>query len=257
MSATAPRDDMGALVIRYHGGPITPVKAAMEAWRDGHAMISFANPGQIATAFEYAGDVALDNGAFSLWGKGERVDVAEYRAFVDKWRRHPAFGWCVIPDIIDGTEEESDHLIHTWPLPRSISVPVWHLHESLGKLEWLVESSPRVAIGSSGEFADIGTPRWKVRIAEAMAICCDGDGYPRTKLHGLRQMDNDVTSNVPYSSVDSCNIARNIGIDSAWNGGYAPESKDLRALIMRDRIAKHAVCRRWSGCWGRNYELFG
>ncbi len=244
-------------MIRYHGGPITPNTAAIEAWRDGHAMISFANPQQVELAFEYAGDVAIDNGAFSLWGDGKRVDVDEYRAFVDLWRKHPAFGWCVIPDIIDGSEEENDYLIHSWPLAPAISVPVWHLHESLAKLDWLASEYARVAIGSSGEFADIGTPRWKKRISEAMAIVCDAAGYPVTRLHGLRQMDNDVTSNVPYASVDSCNIARNIGIDSAWNGTYSPRSKDVRALVMRDRIAHHAACSRWTGCWGRNMELFG
>ncbi len=244
-------------MIRYHGGPITPNDAAIAAWRDGHAMISFANPKQVALAFEYAGDVAIDNGAFSLWGKGEQVDGVAYRAFVELWRKHPAFGWCIIPDLIDGTEEENDYLIHSWPLCPSISVPVWHLHESLGKLDWLVSAYPRVAIGSSGEYSEIGTDRWKIRIAESMNVCCDPEGYPRTKLHGLRQMDNDVTSNVPYSSVDSCNIARNIGIDSKWDTAYAPSSKDVRALVMRDRIAAHAVCSRWTGCWGRNYELFG
>jgi hypothetical protein len=244
-------------LIKYHGGPITPVAAAKEAWRDGHAMISFANPEQVTLAFEYAAEVALDNGAFSYWKTGERVDVAAYTEFVELWRKHPAFGWCVIPDVIDGDEDENNRLIQDWALQNYISVPVWHMHESLDKLGWLCDDFPRVAIGSSGQFAKIGTERWKKRIAEAMEVCCDSNGYPKTRLHGLRQMDNDVTSNVPYSSVDSCNIARNIGIDSKWTGPYAPESKEVRALVLRDRIAHHAVCSRWAGHWGRNMELFG
>lgn len=244
-------------MIKYHGGPITPDKAAIEAWRDGHAMISFANQQQVELAFEYAAEVALDNGAYSLWGKGSRVDVPAYIEFVETWRKHPAFGWCIIPDVIDGEEDENTQLIQDWPLQNYISVPVWHLHESLDKLGWLCDDFPRVAIGSSGEFSDIGTERWKTRISEAMEVCCDADGYPITRLHGLRQMDNDVTSNVPYSSVDSCNIARNIGIDSRWRGPYTPQSKEVRALVMRDRIAAHATCSRWTGSWGRNMELFG
>lgn len=220
-------------------------------------MVSFANQQQIELAFEYAAEVVLDNGAFSLWQKGGLVDVEAYTAFVEKWRKHPAFGWCIIPDIIDGTEEENNRLIETWAHQNYISVPVWHLHESTDKLGWLCGDFPRVAIGSSGEFAKIGTERWKRRIAEAMAVCCDSDGYPLCRLHGLRQMDNDVTSNVPYSSVDSCNIARNIGIDSAWKGPYSPASKEIRAAVLRDRISHHAVCSRWAGHWGRNMELFG
>lgn len=244
-------------MIKYHGGPITPQDAAIAAWRDGHACISYANPVQVALAFEYAADVMIDNGAFSLWGIGLKLDVDAYLAFVRTWMRHPAFGWCVIPDVIDGTEEENDALIEAWPLDLTISTPVWHMHESLEKLKVLVESFPRVAIGSSGEFAEIGTDRWKNRLARAMDITCDGDGYPITKLHGLRQMDNDITSNVPYASVDSCNIARNIGIDSKWAGPMSPPSKDTRAMVMRDRIAAHAVCSRWTKHWGRNMELFG
>lgn len=244
-------------MIRFHGGPITPDKAAIEVWRDGAACISFANQQQIELAFEYAGQVMVDNGAFGLWGLDQRIDIPAYTDFVQQWMRHPAFGWCVIPDVIDGTEDENDDLIEKWPFPESFSVPVWHMHESLEKLKGLVEWFPRVAIGSSGEFAEIGTDSWKIRLARAMDVACDSDGYPLTKLHGLRQMDNDITSNVPYSSVDSCNIARNIGIDSKWVGPMCPASKDARALVMRDRIACHAVCRRWTGCWGRNMELFG
>ncbi len=246
-------------MIRYHGGPITPDDAAIEAWRDGHACVSFANQQQVELAFEYAAEVFLDNGAFSLWGKGLRIDVPAYIDFVGRWKQHPAFGWCVIPDIIDGSEKENLDLIESWSLQNYISVPVWHMHESLDMLGYLVESFPRVAIGSSGDFADPGTHRWWARIAEAMAVACDEEGYPKTRLHGLRQMDNDLTSSLPYSSVDSCNIARNIGIDSAWTGRYMPASKKLRAAIMRDRIAHHATASRWAGVGSltRNMELFG
>jgi hypothetical protein len=220
-------------------------------------MISFANQEQTELAFEYAGEVAIDNGAYSLWGRGGKIDVSEYLSFVNKWSKHPAFGWCIIPDVIDGLEEENIKLIQDWPLDNYISVPVWHMHESFDFLEMFIHEFPRVAIGSSGDFSQIGTARWEKRMADIMDVCCDYEGYPKTNLHGLRQMDNYVTSNVPYKSVDSCNVARNIGIDSAWNGPHCPTSKDLRALIMRDRIASHATCRRWTGCWGRNMELFG
>lgn len=246
-------------MIRYHGGPITPDDAAIEAWRDGHACVSFANQQQVELAFEYAAELFIDNGAYSLWGKGKRVDVVAYAEFVDKWKQHPAFGWCVIPDIIDGSEDENIRLIQGWKLQNYISVPVWHMHESIDMLGWLVDDFPRVAIGSSGEFSDPASPKWWVRMAEAMEVACDHGGYPKTRLHGLRQMDNEITSSVPYSSVDSCNIARNIGIDSKWDTRYAPSSKKLRAAIMRDRIAHHATASRWTGMGGiqRNIELYG
>ncbi len=247
-------------MIRYHGGPITPERAAIEAWRDGHAMMSFANPEQDALAFEKAASVALDNGAWPIFAAGNgRIDIPAYLAWVKKWCLHPAFDWCLIPDIIDGNEEENNRLIEQWPLDNSMSVPVWHMHENLENLEWLCDDFQRVAIGSSGEFVSIGTPRWWTRISEAMEVACNSDGYPKTKLHGLRQMDPEVFSIVPYSSVDSTSVARAIGIDSKWTGSYVPKSKATRALVVRDNIAHHACSARWPGLGGipRNLELYG
>ncbi len=245
-------------MIRYHGGPITPTAAAISAWRDGHAMISFANQGQIELAFEVAGEVVLDNGAFSFWGTGQRVDVPEYIKFVEHWQKHPAFGWCVIPDVIDGNEEENNQLIESWPLDDAISVPVWHMNESLDKLGWLCDEYPRVAMGSSGDFAQPCTQRWWNREAEAMEVACGADGFPKTKLHQLRGMDPEIFSVTPRSSVDSCGLARNIGIDSHWTGSYVPTSKDIRAMVYRSNMAGHAAARRWPGGGiQRNLELLG
>lgn len=245
-------------MIRYHGTPISPDFAALEVFKRGHAMVSFANRQQEHLAFERAQGVALDNGAFTLWKSGERVDVAAYDAWVRHWMRHPAFEWAVIPDVIDGSEEENSSLIDTWKLPNDISVPVWHMHETTEKLAWLVDEFPRVAVGSSGEFAQIGTSTWWNRISEAMLVACDSDGMPKTKLHGLRQMDPEVFSVVPYHSVDSTNVARNIGIDSKWTGSYVPPSKDVRALCIRDVVNNHASEWRWSFAGiQRNLELLG
>lgn len=246
-------------MIRYHGGPITPEPAAIAAWRDGNAMISFANPQQVELAFAVAGRVTFDNGAYPIWRAGSwQIDIDAYLAFVKTWYRHPAFDWCIIPDIIDGSEDDNNRLIEEWPLETHISVPVWHMHESMDKLGWLMDEFPRVAIGSSGEFSTIGTPRWWNRMAEAMEVACDENGYPRTKLHGLRQMDPEVFSVVPYSSVDSTNVARNIGIDSAWTGSYVPARKETRALVLRDNIAHHASSAKWPGAGiQRNLELYG
>lgn len=247
-------------MIRFHGGPITPEPAAVAAWLGDHAMISFANPDQVALAFSLAASVALDNGAWPIYSAGKgRIDVAAYLCWVKTWYRHPAFAWCLIPDIIDGSEEENTALIETWPLDSDVSVPVWHMHESIDKLGWLADEWPRVAIGSSGEYIKIGTNRWWGRIAEAMEVICDENGYPKTRLHGLRQMDPEVFSVVPYSSVDSTNVARNIGIDSAWTGSYVPQRKETRALVLRTNIENHASSARWPGIGGipRNLELYG
>ena len=248
-------------MIRYHGGPITPETAALAAWKRSHAMVSFANPDQAALAFEVADSVALDNGAWPIFAAGKgQINIDEYTNWVEAWHQHPSFDWCLIPDVIDGTEEQNDDLIQQWredsPFRDSISVPVWHMHESIAKFVRLCEDWPRVAVGSSGEYVTIGTQRWWGRISEGMeAICMDG--RPIAKLHGLRQMDPEIFSVVPYASVDSTNIARNIGIDQAWTGSYIPKRKETRAMLLRDNIENHASAARWNGPIMRNMELFG
>jgi hypothetical protein len=38
------------------------------------------------------------------------VDEAYYE-FCNKWNKHPAFDWAIIPDIIDGDEKQNDELL--------------------------------------------------------------------------------------------------------------------------------------------------
>jgi hypothetical protein len=222
-------------------------------------MVSYAHPLQIAEAAEICQSIAIDNGAFSAWRADEDYNFAGYLDFCEKWRAHPAVDFCVIPDVIDGTEEENDKLINDWPW-QDYSAPVWHMNESMQRLENLCEAFPRVCLGSSGQYAQIATPQWWARMAEAMQHACDKDGTPDTKLHGLRMLDPVLFAHIPFSSADSCNVARNVGIDSRWLGPYAPTSRAARAAIMIDRIEMHASAARWSGESSgvqQNLELFG
>ena len=82
-------------------------------------------------------------------------------------------------------------------------------------------------------------------MAEIMEVCCDGDGVPRTKLHGLRMLDPQIFGNLPLSSADSTNIGRNVGIDAHWNGSYQPVGKPARARVMRQRIEAYNAPARW------------
>lgn len=53
-----------------------------------------------------------------------------------------------------------------------------------------------------------------------------------------------IFAELPLSSADSTNVARNIGIDKAWKGTYVPKSKELRAEIMVERIESlNGACR--------------
>lgn len=244
-------------VIHYHGLPMTPVVDMLRAMRGRHAMVSFEHPEQVAEAAEVCQSIVLDNGAFSAWRQGKTHDFAGYIEWAAHWVRHPAVDWCVIPDVIDGNEAQNDDLLAQWSLPVSVSVPVYHLHESLERLERLINKFPRIALGSSGEYAVPNNAKWWNRIADVMSVICDSDGMPKVKLHGLRMLDPDCFSRIPLASADSCNVARNIGIDKAWRGSYVPSSKYTKALIIIDRIESHASARRWCGSSFRNWELFG
>lgn len=231
-----------------------------KAFANRNAMVSFAHPEQMAVCAEICQSVVLDNGAYTAWMAGNDYDFEGYYVWVKKWLKHPCVIWCVIPDKIDGTEEENNALIDAWPLPNHVSVPVWHMHESLEKLAYLRNKFTRIAIGSSGDYAEIGTPEWWFRIGEAMDILCDLDGFPMVDIHGLRMLDPGVFSKVPLASGDSCNVARNVGIDQRWKGPYEIQSRAVRAEIIMTRIESHAVCSRWVaaaiGAY-QNMEIFG
>jgi len=238
-------------MIHYHGLPITPGSAASKVLSAGHAFVSFRSPCQLGVVLEVAQSFAVDNGAFSSWKSGEPVtDWSEYYAWVAELHRYPSFDFAVIPDVIDGSEEDNDALLAEWswgePKNKWVGAPVYHLHESLGRAERLAYEYPRICIGSSGDYATIGDARWWARMAEVMNIVCGRDGRPLTKLHGLRMLNPDVFTRFPFSSVDSTNIAQNVGIDSAWRGTYTPASKEVRALVMRERIEQHQAPVFWT-----------
>ena len=229
-------------MIHYHGLPITPASAAISAVGGGHAFVSFRYPDQLGLVLEVCQSFAVDNGAFSAWKSGEPVtDWSRYYAWVADLHRYPNFDFAVIPDVIDGDEQANDALLAEWPWRGtakggSVGAPVWHMHESIDRLQRLANDWPRICIGSSGEFATVGDSRWWSRMADAMNSITDKQGIPVTKIHGLRMLNTEVFSRLPLASADSTNIAQNIGIDSKWRGTYTPASKESKAKVMRERI---------------------
>lgn len=246
-------------MIPYHGTPITPATAAVAAIAGGHAFVSFRHPEQLTLALEVCQSFAVDNGAFSAWRSGEPVtDWLTYYGWVEGIRRHPAFDFAVIPDVIDGDEAANDALLAEWPWGPVHGAPVWHMHESVDRLARLCTDWPRVCLGSSGAFARVGTPAWWRRMGEVMAVACDDQGRPRCKLHGLRMLDPAVFTRLPLASADSTNVARNIGIDRKWTGSYPPVSKEARARVLRERVEAHQSAAVWDASVvpAANGELF-
>lgn len=233
-------------MIHYHGLPITPETAAVRAISAGHAFVSFRTPHQLAVAVAVCQSFAIDNGAFSAWREGKPIsDWAPFYEWAAMCKRVPSCDFAVIPDVIDGGEADNDALLAEWPLPKWFGAPVWHMHESLDRLERLASAYPRVCIGSSGEFAAVGSAAWWGQMARAMRVLCNDDGEPLCRLHGLRMLNPEIFSRLPLASADSTNIGRNIGIDQKWKGSYPPPTKESRAAVMRERIEAQPAPPRW------------
>lgn len=226
-------------MIHYHGTPIGGARRDVARFLLGrHALVSFYRPDDLPAVMDCCQSFVLDNGAFSHWkaGRGE-IDFRAYQEWVESVCHHPAYDWCLIPDIIDGSEEQNRQLVLKWmeTESRTHGVPVWHLHDSLDYLDWLVSQFSRVALGSSGQWSIPGTIAWWQRMSDAMQVTCDGSGRPRTKLHGLRMLNPDVFTRLPLASADSTNAAVNCGSLSRF-GSYMPPTASQRAEVIATRI---------------------
>lgn len=245
-------------MIHYHGTPIGGTRQDAVRFLSGrHALIPFARPDDLGAALDVCQSVVLDNSAFSLWrAGGGDVDVADYHSWVHEIAGHPSLDWCLIPDKIDGTEADNVELVTTWLRmgSRVPSVPVWHLHESLGWLEYLVANFHTVALGSSGRWAQPGTESWWRRMGEVMAVACDDRGRPRARLHGLRMLDPAVFTRLPLASADSTNAAMNGGSVARF-GSYPAPTAGQRAEVIAARIEAHNSAPCWIAA-GAQEELF-
>lgn len=194
------------MTLHYHGLPITPA-SVLNTLAGRHLFVSYAHPAQVALAHEIGQSVGLDNGAFSVWSRGHTLDVDGFMDWAAPWLEYPTT-WAVIPDVIGGSEEDNDRLLTKWfqrRMPKG--APVWHMHESLERLQSLCHGYERVCIGSSAQYAQVGSSHWHRRMEAAFNAIC-GSGPVGTWLHMLRGMSL-AGSHYPFASLDSTDIARN------------------------------------------------
>jgi hypothetical protein len=242
-------------MIHYHGTPCGGQREQAERFLSGrHALIPFVRTEDIAIAADVCQSFCIDNGAFTAWKQGIAIDWELYYDFCDLWHRHPAFDWAIIPDVIDGDEDANDQLIEDWPAHLG-GIPVWHMHESLDRLNRLC-GWYRIALGSSGDYAMVGNDKWWRRMAEAMEVCCDADGRPRTRLHGLRMLDPKIFKRLPLASADSTNAVRNANLIKRF-GMYPAPNLSTRMSTIAERIESHQSASVWRAKKADNQpELF-
>ncbi|EEV8910619.1 hypothetical protein EHI82_002551, partial [Escherichia coli] len=212
------------------------------------AFVSYVRPDQIAASIQHAQVVGIDNGAFSAWVRGLKINWSDFYKWLLNYYHHPKVAFFVIPDVVDGGERDNDALINEVPkMFYGKATPVWHLHESIDRLIELCREWPRVCFGSSGEYAAIRTAHWHRRMQDAFeAIYCRHNF--KTAVHGLRMLDGRVLGNYPLATADSTNLACNV---PKFNSKY-PEltraiqeaeysrnltEKELKAVILKNRCA--------------------
>lgn len=235
-------------MIHYHGTPIGGRRQDVAQFlTKRHALIPFGRQDDVGPVLEYCQTFVLDNGAFSHWKKGKgAIDFHAYHAWAQSLCRHPGFDWCLIPDIIDGSEDDNVNWVNQWVRmgSKAKGVPVWHMHESFEWLEYLVDNFEIVALGSSGEYKSPGTQSWWGRMEKAMGVACDKEGRPKCKLHGLRMLNPKIFTKLPLASADSTNAAVNCG-SLARFGMYKPATSAQRAAVIADRIEIHNSAPIW------------
>lgn len=222
----------------YHGTPMGGSRQDCARFMLGrHALVPFPRREDMAIVADACQSFVFDNGAFTVWKQGGKLDIAGYYSWVRDWCLHPGFEWALVPDVIDGDEAANDALLDTWggsDVAR-YGVPVWHLHESLERLKRLCGKWPTVALGSSGQWKTPGTESWWDRMGAAMDALCDSGGRPPAKLHGLRMMNPAIFTKLPLASADSTNAAMNSGSLSRF-GMYLPPTSSQRAAVIAERV---------------------
>lgn len=238
-------------MIHYHGTPCGGKRTDVEEFLAGrHALIPWVRNEDIGCAAEVCQSFMLDNSAFSAWRSGEPIkDWGGYYEWVQEWCRHPGFDFAVIPDVIDGDEMANDKLLAEWyrKVPNWIpAAPVWHMHERITRLEALASchKGRTVCLGSSGEYATVGTQQWWERMNYAMNAICDEQGRPMCRLHGLRMLDPAVFHRLPLASADSTNAVRN-GNSVKRFGMYCPPTNGQRQATIARRIEQHQSAAVW------------
>jgi hypothetical protein len=191
-------------MLHYHGTPITP-RARLERMAGRMFCVSRAAPQDLATCLRIGQSVMLDNGAFSAFTRGATFDIDGFYAWIEPHLAHPH--WAVVPDEIGGSVEQQRAMVATWPHRKEYGAPAWHLGLPLEYLFDLCNDWPRVCIGSSGEFWQVGSAAWCGRMDQTFNALVRQFGRVPW-LHGLRMLGQSAGP-WPLASADSTNVGRN------------------------------------------------
>lgn len=196
-------------MIHYHGTPITP-RAELLAMSGRHFCVSYAAPQDLKACLLVGQSLMLDNGAFSTFTRGEAFEESAFYEWLEPILAPPH--WAVVPDVIGGDEVQQRERAARWPFPRQLGAPVWHLGLPFDYLFELVDAWPRVCLGSSAEYWNVGDAKWCRRMDETFNALARRDAR-LPWIHGLRMLGQ-AGERWPLASADSTNVAQNHKRDS-------------------------------------------
>lgn len=196
-------------MIHYHGTPLTPLSQLIRM--GGRCFcIPFPRPESLKVCQRIAQSLMFDNGAFSAKTRGMPFDEAGFYAWVEPLLGHPH--WAVVPDVIDGTVEQQREMVGRWPFAKEFGAPVWHLGLPIDYLLELIDTWPKVCLGSSGAYWNVGGPSWCQRMDETFNAIAKARQFVPW-LHGLRMLGQ-MEGGWPLASADSTNVAQNFKRDT-------------------------------------------
>ena len=191
-------------MIHYHGSPMTP-RSELWVMAGRNFCVSYNEPRDVEICLRIGQSVMIDNGAFSLFTQNKKIDWNKYYKWVEKYMGHPH--WAVVPDVIDGKEEDNLALIKQWPHRKDCTAVVWHLSESIDHLLKLTDLGfGKVAFGSSGDYWQVGSERWENRIDTAFNALAKNGLIPWG--HMMRGLSLGG-KRWPFASADSTNVTIN------------------------------------------------
>jgi hypothetical protein len=199
------------VTIHYHGTPLTP-QAQLRRMAGRNFCVPFPRPESLNICLQIGQMLMFDNGAFSVYTRGETFDVKGYYAWLEPILRPPH--WAVVPDAIGGSLEDQYRLLLTWPRETfgyANCAAVFHLHMPMEHLHFLLNAYPKVCLGSSGEFWDVGSHKWRGRMDEIFNYV-EKKFTQRPWIHGLRMLGQ--VDGWPLASADSTNVAQNYKRDT-------------------------------------------
>ena len=216
-----------------YGLPLNPL-SALEQLAGASFCVSYATRIKLGRQLDDAirlvgqdGILLVDNGAFSMHKQGIDTRDESYQDDYEAWAmqildRCPQ-AIAVIPDVIGGTAEENWELCCQSMLPADRSMPIWHMHEPISYLLHLCESYGYVGIGSSGDYWQVGTPKWHARMHEAFSAIDQWEATSnganiRPRIHMMRAQS--MAHLYPIDSSDSTNVAMNHGRYRAEGPGH-------------------------------------